>query len=276
MMGEVSALASSRSSPHSASNACRLPGEPRRVRFYCPSATFTFGMDGKRVSADIRDAGKVGGYPPTVRIDFDLDGDGALETLSGSEYTKWGLYTLRPKPRRLWRRLSSTGLKAGAVADLDGDKTPEAIAGTDSLYVYKKDMGPAWKTPYLWRGDTGGVVTCVTARDLTGDGRPEVIAGGRSCCLYVFNGKGKRLWLRTLGAAPLAVGAGDLDGDGQAEALTSTDEGGVFAYDAKGKAKGRCAPGGELAWLRILKGPSLVVVSREGDVSSLRLGDARQ
>ncbi len=115
-------------------------------------------------------------------------------------------------------------ISGAAVADLDGDGSPEIVAGLRDPFkvvVWHGDgapMGGGWPRQVLWSVDG------ITVEDLNGDGSPESIATSLDGAVQVLDGQGASRpgWPATLDAAlqsrllsPAAVG--DMDGDGRKE-----------------------------------------------------------
>ena len=123
-----------------------------------------------------------------------------------------------------------------AVADLDGDGSPEIVTtpprlSTGPFRLFRYD-GQRWGTvePSL-AGETdrpfayGGVAV----HDVDGDGRPDVVSAGHGAGPIVsFNEGGLRFRIEARGLpgqmSSRAVAAGDVDGDGLADVLAISDE----------------------------------------------------
>ena len=141
-----------------------------------------------------------------------------------------------------------------AVADLDGDGTPEIVAagyGDGQLYVFTREgvVKPGWPRRIA---DVSAGCACASAwaspclADVDGDRKLEIfIPGGRS--LYAFHDDGSEL--RDGDANPATVGvfsdlggyfnygspaAGDFDGDNRPEIVIGTRSGSLHLYRANG------------------------------------------
>jgi len=77
------------------------------------------------------------------------------------------------------------------VHDINNDKRPEIIVGSDSGSIYVLNTNGK----LLWSFKTGGPIRgSVLIADINGDGKPEIIFGSMDKLLYVLDAKGKLLW----------------------------------------------------------------------------------
>jgi uncharacterized membrane protein len=167
----------------------------------------------------------------------DLTGDGLLNILFQAGGDTLSLYDYNlGSPSLVWTVVFTNPLHIygpPAVADLDGDGTPEvAIAGETRLFALNGADGSVhWSAP-LDPGITGGV----TIADIDGDGAVELVTGVvyDGGTLYAFEGDGTLKWSApALDSSPLNTSAADLDGDGAAELLWNGLTQGFTIYDGR-------------------------------------------
>jgi len=188
----------------------------------------------------------------------DLDGDGVVEIVSGSDVWKQdagGAWSLHWQTEREPATL--------AVADLDGDGLAEVVhiryesaasSPHSGILIYRHDGSLLRRIPY-----TGWRLSHLSIADVDGDGVPEILAAadGR---LEVIRPDGTRLWTHVVPDFEPPTGAGapaypaiaqvlrvrdgninvyDLDGDGVVEVLLASI-GGVEILDGRsGQSKAR-------------------------------------
>lgn len=124
-----------------------------------------------------------------------------------------------------------------AVADVDGDGTPDIITGTGAgnaphVKVFSGATGAELHSFFAYGLNyTGGVN--VSAGDLTGDGRADIITGSSFGASHVkaFDGATSSEIRSFFAYAPVFLGgvsvaAGDIDGDGRADIITGAGAGG--------------------------------------------------
>jgi hypothetical protein len=175
--------------------------------------------DGGRFGAPVFLEGAKAGqsiYTGALSTLADLDGDGRPEIVSGREAwaVEWIDYSDGPdafEVTPLWRNFSGRGNDGWpAVADLDGDGTPEVV-----LTAWPEIRVIDGRTGLLWCGADPSGAACdvdssartqpiaikggnlggpATIADFDGDGRPEVgIAGGGAYAVYDFNRPGEEI-----------------------------------------------------------------------------------
>lgn len=202
----------------------------------------------------------------------DLDGDGSLEILTagyGGCVRAWyadgapveGFPLDTSGPDCSGERINGPL----ALADLDGDGSPEILAGTrgvsnqpgqrGKVYVWHSDgrLLPGWPKEMDWNAALGvgraEVYSVAAGKLLPGNGL-QILAGTSNNAansgdfnqdtrnLYAWSADGSLLsgyptWYRTAGIWG-QVAAADLNGDGLAEALTGRDHLYLHAYNASG------------------------------------------
>ncbi len=172
----------------------------------------------------------------------DLDGDGKLEVVAGSDddkvyawHTDGTLVAGWPQSTQDWVRSSP------AVGDIDGDGKPEVVIGSQDNHVY------AWHadgTPVAgWPQTTGFWVDGVPALgDLDGDGKLDVVIGSRDGKVYAWRGDGTPVpgWPQHSANSGSDTGFDssaalvDLDGDGKLEVVIGCEDHHVYAWHADG------------------------------------------
>jgi ELWxxDGT repeat protein len=126
-----------------------------------------------------------------------------------------------------------------AAGDVDGDGTPDIIAGAGPgggphVRVFSGETGAELHSFFAYdAGFTGGVY--VAAGDVDGDGRADIVTGtgaGGASHVRVFSGRTGAELLSFFAYDPGFVGgvfvaAGDVNGDGRADIVTGTGVGGA-------------------------------------------------
>ncbi|MEZ4381971.1 MAG: VCBS repeat-containing protein, partial [Nannocystaceae bacterium] len=185
-----------------------------------PEAEIIFGAaifdnDGLMVWSEGGNGGTYGssnGYTGGISAAVDLTGDNYPEVVSGRDAWKidWKVQNNSPvvNVTSLWQSAGADGYPA--IADLDGNGTPEVIlVASSSLRIVDGLSGKLWcgidpsgvacenndgarTQPYPVRG--GGRGGPPTVADFDGDGRPEVgIAGASRYAVYDFNRDGEEI-----------------------------------------------------------------------------------
>ena len=149
-------------------------------------------------------------------------GPGGLVALGGSN---GGVYLADGQGRQVWR--SETGDRVPTVwcGDLDGDGSPEVVAGSrdGKVYCYSRDGALRWTfacEPYHGRS---GALVCVLAADVDRDGKKEVIAGADNWHFHLLGHDGAFRWRYETVHRSTCGDAADLDGDGKLEILGCTE-----------------------------------------------------
>jgi subtilisin family serine protease len=185
---------------------------------------------------------------------YDVDGNGTKELLigynnqvnildhTGAQLPGWP-QTIDPQNSGAHIQISP------AVADLDGDGSPEILAANDQskFFVWRAD-GTLWAG---WPKNLGWYMTNIAVDDLNGDGQKEIIVSTHGS-VRVYNTSGVALpgwplFTNTINSPPAI---GDVDGDGQKEIVVATMVGPTNLYMIK--ANGTVMPN----WPRAIN-PSL-------------------
>lgn len=147
-----------------------------------------------------------------------------------------------------WQRGGCTGggcqtgwYSSPAVADIDGDGTPEVLWGAyDLVALNGADGSLQWRAPSgnrVWPG--------VAVADLGGDGLMEVIAGRGGDEVTVYNRNGGVVWTAHPfgGGEVRTLAVEDLEADGQFEVIVGRASGGETKQLSVYNASGTLRPG---------------------------------
>jgi len=167
----------------------------------------------------------------------DLDGDGVLEIVVGSDNNK--VYAWKPDGTLMagWPVTTNDSVRSSpALADLDGDGHLEVIVGSFDNKVY------AWNFHGSilpgWPASTGSVIYSSPAvGDIDGDQLPEVVVGSFDNKVYAWNADGSlvRNWPKPTGLFVYSSPAlADLNRDGVLDVIIGTDNNRVFAWKGDG------------------------------------------
>ncbi|MBD3305481.1 hypothetical protein GF339_03795 [candidate division KSB3 bacterium] len=167
----------------------------------------------------------------------DLDGDGILEIVVGSDNNK--VYAWKPDGTLMpgWPVTTGDSVRSSpALADIDGDGRLDVIVGSfdNKVYIwnFNGSLLPGWPAV------TGSVVYSSPAvGDIDGDQRPEVVVGSFDNKVYAWNADGTlvRGWPKPTGLFVYSSPAlADLDNDGLREVIVGTDNNRVFAWNGDG------------------------------------------
>ncbi len=167
----------------------------------------------------------------------DLDGDGILEIVIGSDNHK--VYAWKPDGTLMpgWPMTTNDSVRSSpALSDIDGDGRLDVIAGSfdNKVYVwnFNGSVLPGWPV------STGSVVYSSPAvGDIDGDQRPEIVVGSFDNQVYAWNDDGTivRGWPKPTGSFVYSSPAlADIDRDGLLEVIAGTDSYRVFAWNGDG------------------------------------------
>lgn len=167
----------------------------------------------------------------------DLDGDGVLEIVVGSDNHK--VYAWKPDGTIIpgWPVTTGDSVRSSpALADIDGDGRLDVIVGSFDNKVYAWNFNgsllPGW--PVV----TGSVVYSSPAvGDIDGDQLPEIVVGSFDNKVYAWNADGTlvRGWPKATGLFVYSSPAlADIDQDGLLEVIVGTDNNRVFAWNGDG------------------------------------------
>jgi len=228
------------------------------------------------------------GFAWTIVLQADLDGDGMLETVLGTE--KGGrMVAVGPTGKLVWvfPPLDSDIVpqlinKVPSIDDIDGDGKPEVLFGwgaapNGAVYCINWDGKLKW----VWTDPEGQAhfrYGGTLARDFDGDGKKEVVAAGSDAKVYMFSHTGQLKWVKFLPpgrAVDSMINAFDVDRDGELEILAfsrSLGEGpgtegglnGVFYCLSKdGQEKWTWSSPGWTDWLHNM--PTVADVNGDGE-----------
>ncbi|MEZ4641457.1 MAG: FG-GAP-like repeat-containing protein [Chloroflexota bacterium] len=172
----------------------------------------------------------------------DLTGDGLLDLiLTGWDDDVFVYDYNNGAPQLVWTVVLTSSMAgtfgAPAVADIDGDGSPEVIVSHyGALTVLNGEDGSLLWTKALDPGNAGGV----SVADLDGDGEVEILTGmryefetGRFGMLYALERDGSLLWSNIAEDSSSANNAAvlDLNGDGAYEVAWNGKEQGFTIYN---------------------------------------------
>lgn len=168
----------------------------------------------------------------------DLDGDGALEIVVGSDNHK--VYAWKPDGTLMpgWPVTTGDAVRSSpALADIDGDGRLDVIVGSYDNKVYIWNYNGSLLAG--WPAVTGSVVYSSPAvGDIDGDQRPEIIVGSFDNNVYAWNADGTlvRGWPKPTGLFVYSSPAlADITGDGRVDVIVGTDNNRVFAWHGDGR-----------------------------------------
>lgn len=165
----------------------------------------------------------------TAPIPFDLEGDGVLEIIFGTQ--DGCLYCVDKNGIELWCYLAGDVISSTpAVADLNKDGFLDIVFGShdNNIYCITPILDDDYAMVYTnWIYATGGEVsTSPTIIDIDKDDELEVLIGSGDSSLYCLGFDGTLEWsYETTGIFYFesALGVADINSDGQLEVLAGTD-----------------------------------------------------
>jgi len=165
----------------------------------------------------------------TAPIPFDLEGDGVLEIIFGSQ--DGILYCVDKDGIELWSYFVGDVISSTpAVADLNKDGFLDIVFGSHDNYIYciTPVLEEGFAIVYTnWIYATGGEVsTSPTIIDIDKDDELEVLIGSGDSSLYCLGSNGTLEWsYETTGIFYFesALGIADINSNGQLEVLAGTD-----------------------------------------------------
>ncbi len=167
----------------------------------------------------------------------DLDGDGILEIVVGSDNHK--VYAWKPDGTLMPGWPVSTGdsvRSSPALADIDNDGRLDVIVGSFDNKVYAWNFNGSLLPG--WPAVTGSVVYSSPAvGDIDGDQLPEIVVGSFDNKVYAWNADGTlaRGWPKPTGLFVYSSPSlADIDNDGLPEVIVGTDNNRVFAWNGDG------------------------------------------
>lgn len=153
-------------------------------------------------------------------ISGNIDGNAMEEIIVGSNNF---IYVLDNNGKLRWSYPIRTN--SLAIADIDGDGTPEVLAGSSMLYAFQNNGTVLWKTGNI------GTINAIATKDMDGDGKAEIFAGSGK--LYIFNHEGTAIWSSESYKTVNSIDIADMDNDNFNEVVISSGYGKVKVFESK-------------------------------------------
>ncbi len=158
-------------------------------------------------------------------VTADLDGDGTLEIIFGSDTDR--VYALTYRGRLLWNYTAGGNVRGTpTVDDVDGDGKPEVLFGSDDRRLHVLDSDGNLK----WSYETGGFVrSSPVVANLGGTTDKEVVFGSYDGRIYCLTHRGAKMWdYKTQEAIDSSPALFDINNDGEKEIIVGSDDNIVY------------------------------------------------
>jgi hypothetical protein len=128
-----------------------------------------------------------------------------------------GVIALNGSGNVLWNYPTQAGMKALAVADVNGDGKNEIVASSDETLGAKQGIYLMnGSGSLIWYKQFANDTNSIAIGDIDGDGVNDIVAGTDGGDIFVINGVGSVLWSSSFSNTPISdVAIGDFDGDGR-------------------------------------------------------------
>jgi outer membrane protein assembly factor BamB len=160
----------------------------------------------------------------------DIDGDGELEVILGSEDRY--IHALASRNGEcLWTKETGAWVRTVCIADLDGDGKSEVIAGSGDYWVYVLDGAGQLKQKYY----AGAKIYTMFVADIDDDGEKELLIGTDAKDLYALTSTFQQKWVCNLNNRVLSLFVGDLNNDGRQEILAGSEDKHLYILSSNGE-----------------------------------------